>query len=78
VNDDRTIRRYVQRLNAARRLKRQLKRAGITQDTLADAAGIGRTAVCHVLAGRATSSNVLATAKRLLAAQTRNGKASAA
>jgi len=49
-----------------RRLKRQLKEAGITQDALAAEANVGRTLVCHVLAGRAKSRNVLTTAKRLL------------
>lgn len=49
------------------RLKRKLKRHGITQDEVAREAGVGRTLVVHVLAGRAKSANVVATVKRLLA-----------
>ena len=50
------------------RLKRALQRAGITQQRVADAAGVTKPSVCHVLAGRAVSANVVNTAKRLLAA----------
>ncbi len=49
------------------RLKRDLKRRGITQTQVAEAAAVGRTLVVHVLAGRAKSQNVVNTAKRLLA-----------
>lgn len=49
------------------RLKKQLKSRGITQDQVAQAAGVGRTLVVHVLAGRAKSQNVVDTVKRLLA-----------
>jgi transcriptional regulator with XRE-family HTH domain len=52
------------------RLKRQLKKQGITHDQVASAANVGRTLVVHVLAGRAKSSNVVATVKRLLADKT--------
>lgn len=49
-------------------LKRQLKQARprITQDEIASVAGVQRTCVCHVLAGRGTSANVIAVAYRLL------------
>lgn len=49
------------------RLKRQLKSARITHDRVAAEARVGRTLVVHVLAGRAKSANVIATAERLLA-----------
>jgi len=49
------------------RLKRDLKRLGITQDRVAAQAGVTRTHVSHVLAGRFTSAPVLDTARRLLA-----------
>lgn len=49
------------------RLKRQLKRVGITHERVAAEAGVGRTLVVHVLAGRAKSANVVATVKRLIA-----------
>jgi transcriptional regulator with XRE-family HTH domain len=51
------------------RLKKQLKARGITHERVAEAAGVGRTLVVHVLAGRAKSANVVATAKRLLIEQ---------
>jgi len=50
------------------RLKASLHRAGITQQQVALAAGVVVPTVCHVLAGRAVSANVVGTAKRLLAA----------
>ncbi len=49
------------------RLKRAIKLAGITQQQVADAAGVTKPTVCQVLAGRAVSANVVGTAKRLLA-----------
>ena len=49
-------------------LKRNLKAAGITHDRVAAVAGVTRTMVVNVLAGRTVSeSNVVATIKRLLA-----------
>lgn len=48
------------------RLKTALQRAGITQKQVATAAGVGIPTVCHVLAGRAVSANVVGVAKRLL------------
>jgi len=54
-------------IKRGQRLKRQLRQAGITHDQVAEAAGVGRTTVVHVLAGRGKSENVLAAAKRLLA-----------
>jgi hypothetical protein len=48
-------------------LKRQAKRYGITHDQIAETAHVGRTLVSHVLAGRAKSANVVATARRLIA-----------
>ena len=51
------------------RLKRQAQRYGITQDAIAAAAGVGRTLVSHVFAGRARSSNVVTTARRLVGAR---------
>jgi transcriptional regulator with XRE-family HTH domain len=50
-------------------LKRQAKRYGITQDEIASAASVGRSLVAHVFAGRAKSSNVVAVARRLVAAR---------
>jgi transcriptional regulator with XRE-family HTH domain len=49
------------------RLRKELKKKGITHDVVADAAGVKRTLVTHLLAGRAKSQNVLDTIKRLLA-----------
>lgn len=58
------------------RLKRRLQRAGIAQGHVAVAAHVSKHMVCHVLAGRATSQNVVMTAKRLLAeAKAANGGA---
>ena len=48
-------------------LRTKLKARKITHDQVAAAAGVGRTLVVHVLAGRAKSQNVLDTVKRLLA-----------
>jgi transcriptional regulator with XRE-family HTH domain len=48
------------------RLKKDMKTAGITQDQVAAEAGVTRTHVSHVLAGRFKSKNVLETAARLL------------
>ena len=50
-------------------LKRQAKRYGITQDEIASAASVGRSLVAHVFAGRAKSANVVAVARRLVAAR---------
>jgi predicted transcriptional regulator len=49
------------------RIKKLLKSVGITQDQVAEAAGVGRTCVSHVLSGRLKSANVVETARRLLA-----------
>lgn len=49
------------------RLKRTLKRVGVTQTQVAHAAGVSRTMVVHTLAGRTTSRKVLDTARRLIA-----------
>lgn len=49
------------------RLKRHLKRLGITQDRVAAQAGVTRTHVSHVLAGRFTSAPVLDAARGLIA-----------
>ena len=49
------------------RLKRQLKRAGITQDDIAAAAGCTRTYVNHFLNGRRRPKRLRAVAERLLA-----------
>lgn len=51
------------------RLKRQARRSGITQDEIAAAANVGRSLVSHVFAGRAKSSNVVATTRRLVEAR---------
>ena len=48
------------------RLKKQLKALGITQDQVAEAAGVVRTCVSHVLSGRLKSANVVETARRLV------------
>lgn len=49
------------------RLKRQAKKLQITHDRIAAEAGVGRTLVVHVFAGRAKSRNVVATVRRLIA-----------
>ena len=49
------------------RLKADLRAAGVTQQRIADEAGVTKPSVNHVLAGRAVSKNVIATAERLLA-----------
>jgi transcriptional regulator with XRE-family HTH domain len=54
-------------------LKRQAKRYGITQDDIASAASVGRSLVSHVFAGRAKSLNVVAVARRLVAARRAGG-----
>jgi transcriptional regulator with XRE-family HTH domain len=51
------------------RLRQQAKRCGITQEQIAAAANVGRSLVSHVFAGRAKSSNVVATTRRLIAAR---------
>jgi transcriptional regulator with XRE-family HTH domain len=56
----------VSHVNVAR-LKRQLKRSRITHDQVAARAGVTRTMVVHVLAGRAKSAKVVAAAVGLLA-----------
>lgn len=55
--------------SSAGRLKNQARRYGVTQDQIAEAARVGRTLVSHVFAGRAKSGNVVATARRLIAAR---------
>ena len=47
--------------------KATLRRLGITQDDVAAEAGVHRTMVCHVLAGRCTSVFVHAAIRRLVA-----------
>lgn len=54
------------------RLKRKLHAVGITQQRVAETAGVDKTHVCHVLAGRAKSANVVRMAKRLIA-EAKNG-----
>ncbi|MBM4114111.1 MAG: hypothetical protein FJ253_12205 [Phycisphaerae bacterium] len=49
------------------RLRKQLHDRGIQQKTVAAEAGVSKHMVSHVLAGRAVSANVVATAKRLIA-----------
>lgn len=53
------------------RLKRQLKRAGITQDHIAGEANVTRPMVNHVLNGRAKSQKVLAVIESLLVVRER-------
>lgn len=48
-------------------LKSACKRHGITQDRIAEAAGVTRPLVVNVFAGRSTSRNVVETARRLVA-----------
>lgn len=50
-----------------------MKRLGVTQDRVAEEAGVTRTFVCHVLAGRFKSRKVLTTALRLVAERTLAG-----
>jgi transcriptional regulator with XRE-family HTH domain len=47
-------------------LKAELKKHGITQDRVAKAAGVSRTMVAHLLAGRTKSANVVETAQKLI------------
>lgn len=49
------------------RLKSSLQRHGISQNAVANAAGVTKHMVSHVLAGRAKSANVVDHAKRLIA-----------
>lgn len=53
-------------------LKFELRGLGITHDQVAEAAGVTRPLVVNVLAGRRTSSNVVATAQRLIARRRRS------
>lgn len=48
------------------RLKRRLKRLGITHDRIAAAAEVHRTMVVKVLSGHAKSAKVLDAAKRMV------------
>ena len=48
------------------RLRSELHRHGIKQRDVAEAAGVTKHMVCHVLARRAVSRNVVETAKRLI------------
>lgn len=49
------------------RLKLRLKRRGITQIAVAERAGVTKTHVCNVFAGRDPSAKVVLAAKALLA-----------
>lgn len=51
---------------AKRDIKGDLRRLGITQDDVAAAAGVSRSFVCHVLAGRYKSRFVQAAIRRLM------------
>lgn len=51
------------------RLRTQLGRHGIKQVDVAQAAGVSKHMVCHVLAGRAVSAKVIATMRELIAAR---------
>jgi transcriptional regulator with XRE-family HTH domain len=48
-------------------LKQALREHGITQEQVADAAGVTRPLVVNVFAGRSTSKNVVETAQVLVA-----------
>lgn len=50
-------------------LKRKLKRRGITQQRVAERAGVTKQMVCHVLAERAVSAKVVGAARELLGAR---------
>ena len=52
--------------HAKRELKDDLRRLGITQQEVAEEAGVDRTLVCHVLAGRYKSKFVLQAIRRLI------------
>jgi transcriptional regulator with XRE-family HTH domain len=52
---------------AISRLKRKLKRLGISQEAVADESNVSRPMVNHVLNGRAKSRKVIAACQRLLA-----------
>lgn len=54
------------------RLKRDLKRHGITHDQVAAAASVHRTTVVNTLAGRMKSNNVVTTAQRLIGEKARD------
>lgn len=53
-------------LNLAQ-LKRALQTHGVPQTRVAVEAGVSKFMVCHVLAGRAKSANVVAVTRRLIA-----------
>lgn len=49
-----------------REIKRQMRKAGISQRAVAEALGITHFAVCHALAGRLKSRRILAKAEELI------------
>jgi len=55
------------------RLKARLQKAGITQQQVAELAHVRISTVCHVLAGRAVSANIVRSAERLLAGREARG-----
>jgi hypothetical protein len=63
----RLTREFTVSQQALGRLKRRLKRWGITQDSVADESNVSRPMVNHVLNGRAKSRKVIAACERLLA-----------
>jgi CRP-like cAMP-binding protein len=60
------LRRQREWRDAGAALRRRLVEARITQQRVADEAGVSRFLVSHVLAGRAQSRNVVDAAERLL------------
>jgi predicted transcriptional regulator len=55
-------------------LKKRLQAAGITQQRVADRAGVVKPHVCSVLAGRYKSRKVVDAAKALLSEARKNGR----
>lgn len=56
-----------------KRLRKQLRKHGVTLREVAAVAQVGIPHVCHVLAGRYTSANVVGVARSLLAAKRARG-----
>lgn len=65
LEDLKRYRRQLAWRQEGQELRRRLEAAGVTQDTVAQAAGVTRSLVSHVLAGRSKSRNVAETVERL-------------
>lgn len=67
LGDLRVLRRQARWRDEGQALRRQLEAAGIQHEQVAREAGVGRSLISHVLAGRSKSAKVTAAAERLLA-----------